>query len=121
MAYHNETGKLGEQIAEQYLLDKGWTIAARNYRSGKGEIDLIAWASPELLVFIEVKTRSSEAFGPPEISVDEKKADLMARLANHYMAAIGYEWAIRFDIIAVTLSKKGAGTTEVRHLEDVFF
>lgn len=121
MARHNETGKQGEQIALEYLQQKGWTIAARNYRSGKGEIDLIAWANPELLVFIEVKTRTSNAFGPPEISVDEKKADLMARLANRYMAEIGYEWAVRFDIIAITLPHQDAGAAAIRHLEDVFF
>jgi putative endonuclease len=118
---HLDTGKIGEEAAAAYLLRKGYTIAARNYRppAGRGEIDLIAWQRDNLLVFIEVKTRAGDGFGGPTAAVNSRKMDLMARVAGQYMEAIGYEWAIRFDIIAVYVRQ--GDVKGVEHFEDVFF
>lgn len=116
---HIETGKSGENIAADYLEQKGFRIVERNYRAGRGEIDLIAWVNDDLLVFIEVKTRSSDQFGGPEGAVTAKKQDLLARTAGIYMESIGYEWAIRFDIVAVLLVNNTV--SEIRHVEDAFF
>jgi putative endonuclease len=113
------TGKQGEEAATAHLESKGWRIAERNWRSGKGEVDIIAWETERLLVFVEVKTRSSQSFGPPESFVDEKKQRQMARTAGAYMEAIGYEWAIRFDVVSVMVNK--GKVVDVQHFEDVFF
>lgn len=119
MAKHLDTGNLGEAEAVLYLEQKGWTIAERNWRSGRGEIDIIAWENDRILVFVEVKTRSSDGFGGPEESVGAKKQDLLARTAGAYMESIGYDWEIRFDIVAIVLHK--GRIQEIRHLEDAFF
>lgn len=116
---HIETGKTGEAIAARYLEEKGFRIVARNYRAGRGEIDLIGWANDQLLVFVEVKTRASDGFGGPEGAVTLKKQDIMARAAGAYMESIDYEWAIRFDIVAILLHKEEI--LEIRHVEDAFF
>lgn len=119
MAAHLDTGKRGEQIATEFLEGKGWRVAERNWRAGRGEIDLIAWAHDRLLVFVEVKTRSGDGFGGPEEAVNDKKQDLLARTAGAYMEQIGYDWEIRFDIVAVLL--RGEKVLEIRHVEDAFF
>jgi len=119
MAKHLETGRLGEAAACAFLEKKGWRIAASNWRSGRGEVDIIAWANDKLLVFIEVKTRAGEGFGGPEEAVDAKKQDLLARTAGVYMESIQYEWEIRFDIVAVILRQ--GKVLEIRHVEDAFF
>jgi len=72
MAEHNEIGKYGENIAFDYLLKNGYKIKERNWRFGKGEIDVIAEEN-NTIVIVEVKTRSSEYFGDPEESVSRKK------------------------------------------------
>ncbi|MFN0033909.1 MAG: YraN family protein [Saprospiraceae bacterium] len=121
MAKHLETGILGESAAVEFLEKKGWRIAERNWRAGRGEIDIIAWANEKLLVFVEVKTRAGEGsgFGSPEEAVDAKKQNLLARAAGAYMEAIGYDWEIRFDTVAVIL--RHGKVMEIRHVEDAFF
>jgi len=119
MAKHLETGRLGETAALEFLEQKGWRIAEQNWRSGRGEIDLIAWANDKLLVFVEVKTRAGEAFGGPEEAIDAKKQDLLLRAAGAYMESINYDWEIRFDVVAIIL--KNGKVLEIRHVEDAFF
>ena len=119
MPTHLDTGQRGEQIAAEFLQNKGWRIAERNWRLGRGEIDVIAWPHDKLLVFVEVKTRAGDGFGGPEGAVDARKQDLLARTAGAYMERIGYDWEIRFDIVAVLL--KGDKVLEIRHVEDAFF
>lgn len=114
-----DTGKRGESIAAAFLERKGWRIAERNWRAGRGEIDLIAWAQERLLVFVEVKTRAGDGFGGPEDAVDARKQDILARTAGAYMEHIDYDWEIRFDIVAVLL--RGDKVLEIRHVEDAFF
>ena len=109
-----------ERIAAECLEKKGWRTAERNWTStGRGEVDIIAWANERLLVFVEVKTRSGDGFGGPEGAVDARKQDLLARTAGLYMEHIDYDWEIRFDIVAV-LMKDGV-LREIRHLGDAFF
>jgi putative endonuclease len=119
MSKHLDTGIQGEAIAAEYLERKGYRIVERNYRAGRGELDLIAWFGDDLLVFVEVKTRAGDGFGGPEGAVDARKQDRMARTAGIYMEQIGYEWAIRFDIIAVFV--KNGVFQDLRHIEDAFF
>ena len=119
--HHLDTGKIGEEAAAAYLIGKGYRVAARNYRpaAGRGEVDIIAWQRDDLLVFFEVKTRAGDGFGGPTAAVGSKKMDLMARVAGQYMEEIGYDWAIRFDVIAVYVRK--GEVKGIQHLEDVFF
>ncbi len=116
---HIDTGKLGETLAANFIEKKGYRIIARNFRAGKGEIDLIAWAPEGALVFIEVKTRALDGFGGPEESVDRKKMDMLARTAGSYMEEINHEGEIRFDIISVLL--RNSQLKDIRHAEDAFF
>lgn len=123
MNTHLDTGKQGEDIAADYLENKNYRIVARNYRAGRGEIDLIAWENEhtpdKTLVFVEVKTRSDERFGGPEGAIDAKKQENVVRAAGAYMESIGYEWIIRFDVIAIVLRQDAL--LELRHIEDAFF
>ena len=118
-ATHLATGERGEQLAADFLTEKAYRIVERNYRAGKGEIDLIAWAHDKLLVFVEVKTRSSDLFGGGEGAITLKKQKVLLRTAGAYMESIGYEWAVRFDVIVVKMNR--GIVEEIRHHEDAFF
>jgi putative endonuclease len=103
--YANDHGRVGEDLAHRYLRRKGCTVVARNYRarSGAGEIDLVAWHG-ERLVFVEVKTRSSEDYGAPDAAVDLEKRIALERTAREYALRSGVEWGrTRFDIVSVVL------------------
>lgn len=117
MAQHNETGKQGETEAVRYLEDKGYSILARNYRHQHAEIDLIAQKG-KLLVFVEVKTRSTVSYGNPEEFVSYTKAKLVMKAAEQYIFTHDWQYDIRFDIVAVIM----AGTRlTIRHIEDAFY
>lgn len=117
MAKHNETGTKGEEIAAAYLEGLGWEILERNWRFSRAEIDIIA-KEGKVLVFAEVKTRSSDYFGKPEEFVSARKESLMTDAAGVYMEKIGHDWEIRFDIISVIL--KG-DQYRLEHFRDAFF
>ncbi len=116
---NTDIGRKGEDLAAQYLEQHGYQIAHRNFRAGKGEVDIVAWSPEKCLVFVEVKTRSLDGFGGPEEAVNRKKQELIARTAGAYMEAIGYEGEIRFDIISVLLER--GEPKSIRHAEDAFF
>jgi len=98
MAKHNETGLKGEQIAENFLLNKGFKILHRNWRFERKEIDLVATVG-DLLVFTEVKTRKNFLFGFPEEFVDAKKQGFMKLAAEAFMYENSQYMSVRFDII----------------------
>lgn len=116
---HLHKGQFGETLAVQFLEQKGWQVIERNWRSGRKEIDIIAWDTCKTLVFVEVKTRSDESFGGPEGAVHFKKRRLLLQAASRYMETIGYDWIVRFDVLAVIL--EGLVVKEIRHHEDAFF
>lgn len=115
----NDTGRLGEQAAAEFLEQKGWRIVARNFCAAKGEIDLIAWENERRLVFVEVKTRGDDLFGKPQQAVDTKKQQHIARAAGAFMAKIGYEGAIRFDVVSVLL--RNGEVRDLQHIVDAFW
>ena len=117
MAKHNELGAKGEQIAANFLKNKGYQILERNWRIGRAEIDIIAMYQKEM-VFIEVKTRSDNYFGEPETFVNQKKRDLMTDAANAYMYEVDHDWEFRFDIISIIIRD---GKTYINHFEDAFW
>jgi len=99
-------GRLGEDLAHRYLRRRGCRIVARNYRprSGGVEIDLVAWHG-ETLVFVEVKTRASGEFGPPDRAVDLEKQGYVIRAGRDYARRAGVEWdRVRFDILGIVLT-----------------
>ena len=118
MAKHNELGKLGEDIAQQYLMDKGHQILACNWKCGRAEIDIIS-RHHNTLIFTEVKTRSTDFFGAPERAVNEKKENLIIRAAQQYLYENDYDAEIRFDVISIIIAHNNS--TQISHFEDAFF
>jgi putative endonuclease len=100
-------GRRGEDLAHRFLRARGFVIVARNYRlsSGDAEADLIAWEG-ETLVFVEVKSRQSADFGPPERAIGEEKHDHLLRIAREYSRKTGTPWDhVRLDVVSVVLSE----------------
>ena len=116
MAEHNELGKKGEQLAVDFLLDKGYVIVEKNYRFQKAEIDIIAQKETVLAV-VEVKTRSTNYFGNPEEFVNPKKIKLLTMAIDDYVIKNDLDVEVRFDIIAVLALN---GKFEIEHIEDAF-
>lgn len=118
MAKHNELGQIGESLASDFLVKAGFIILETNWRFSRAEIDIIA-KDRDVLVFVEVKTRSSTNFGKPESFVTFKKEKLLVDAASAYMEMIQYEWEIRFDVIGILLKKDK--TPQISYYKDAFF
>ena len=118
MATHNELGKKGEKVALEFLKNKDYEILETNWRHRKAEIDIIA-KMDDVLIFIEVKSRSNSHFGRPESFVDDKKQQLITDAASAYMEKVGHEWEVRFDIIAVLFHNEAYQSID--HFKDAFF
>ena len=115
---HLRRGELGEAAARRCLQAKGWKFLAANYRSKRGELDLI-FRDGEALVFVEVKTRSSDSWTRPAAAVNARKRRLLSLVALDYLRRIRHpEVCLRFDIVEVIL-EEGA-VVEVRHLPNCF-
>lgn len=106
-------GKKGEDLAEAFLVNKGFSIVAKNFRHKKAEVDIIA-RKDDWLIFVEVKTRTTVAFGEPEAFVDAKKARMIFSAAEEYIFSTNWHGHVRFDVISVKLGKE----TEIVHFED---
>ena len=117
MAAHNELGKLGEDLAVDYLKKNGYTILDTNWTFQKAEIDIIA-QKENTLAIVEVKTRSSLEFGLPQDFVKPKKVQLLVKAVDAYVNAKDLDLEVRFDIIAI--NKEGK-TFAIEHLIDAFF
>ncbi|MFC5270745.1 YraN family protein [Adhaeribacter terreus] len=117
MAEHHKLGTTGEAVAAKYLVNKGFEILTQNYRYKKAEIDLIV-RKDNLLVFAEIKTRSSDKFGFPEEFVSNRKIELFLMAADEYIFQQNWLHDIRFDIISVTANSNG--TFNIHHIEDAF-
>ena len=115
---HLEAGRLGEQVAKRHLQRQGFKFLAANVRTPRGEIDLI-FRDQECLVFVEVKTRSSESWTRPAVAVDARKRRLLSRAALRYLRRLHHpQVPIRFDIVEVILTN--GAVREVRHLSNAF-
>ncbi|MBZ0327918.1 MAG: YraN family protein [Altibacter sp.] len=117
MAYHNELGKIGEQLAADYLLRNGFAILKRNFVFDKAEIDIIAQKDNQVII-VEVKTRNSDYFGDPQDFVSKGKVKLLVKAANEYMIANDLDLEVRFDIISVLKNKT---IESVEHFENAFY
>ena len=117
MAEHNELGKLGEKLSVEFLQKNGYDILETNWVFQKAEIDIIA-QKDNILVVVEVKTRSSADFGSPQDFVKPSKIQLLVKAINEYVLVNDLDLEIRFDIIALTKEGKGFA---IEHLEDAFY
>ncbi|MGB4655185.1 MAG: YraN family protein [Bacteroidales bacterium] len=117
MAKHNILGERGEDIAVDYLQQKGYLILFRNWRYKHYEIDIIA-TDKGTLVIVEVKTRSTSAFGEPEFFVDLKKQNRLIEATEAFIEQTNYYGETRFDVVAITLNKGSEPT--VNHIIDAF-
>lgn len=115
---HLRRGSLGERAARRHLQASGLTFLAANFRSRRGEIDLV-FRDRACLIFVEVKTRSSEQWSRPAAAVNAEKKRRLSRAALDYLRAIrSPAIAFRFDIVEVLL--ESGDVREIRHLPDVF-
>ena len=107
-----ELGRIGEETAKTYLINKGYHILTQNYRYKRDEIDIIALFE-NCLIFVEVKARKNNFFGNPEEAVSKTKAQNIIRAAQNYIIIENWKYDIRFDIVAIT-------GNEIFHIEDAF-
>lgn len=111
------TGKKGEELAAAYLAEIGYRIIERNYRCVFGEIDIVAWEG-ETLVFAEVKSRRTEAYGAPQLAVGREKQNKISRIALNYLSEKHLRhYPARFDVVAVKLFPAG---TRIELIRDAF-
>lgn len=133
MAKKDGVGRYGERVARQHLEERGWTVLDTNWRGTDGELDIVA-VDGDVLVVVEVKTRSGVGYGHPAEAVTARKLARVKRLTGQYLTAFrerlalarlgddGPELrtafgAIRIDVVAVTLPRRGRAVVE--HLEAV--
>lgn len=115
MARHLESGKFGENFAVEYLKNSGYEILAVNWRYKYWEVDIIA-KDLDVLIFVEVKSRKSSAFGAPSDFVDDKKQKNLLKAAEEYLALNNYIGEIRFDIVSVYLD-----SNKIELIKDAFW
>jgi putative endonuclease len=119
-ASRRTVGQTGEALARQFLLERGYEIITTSYRCGKREMDIIA-RDQETLVFVEVKSNTSLAFGLPEERVHRKKQAHLVRVAQQFLAEHHWEnKAARFDVIAVYLGP-GLELEHINHIKNAFW
>ena len=117
--HHLETGKIGEKISRLYLIKHGYKVLERNYRTRVGEIDIIA-EKGNIIVFCEVKARTSKFFGEPFEAVTSVKRDKITKVASQYLQETSREnVTYRFDVISILLNFCGKAE-EFKHIEAAF-
>jgi putative endonuclease len=118
MAEHNDLGTEGEEMAALHLLKTGYNILKRNYTFQKGEIDIIA-RKKDVVVIVEVKTRSTPDFGNPQDFLKSGQIQRLVATANHYVENfVEDDVDVRFDIVAIIKNKAGI---KLEHIEDAFY
>jgi putative endonuclease len=118
MADHNDLGNEGEEMAALHLIRSGYDILIRNYMYQKGEIDIIA-RKKDVIVIVEVKTRSTPDFGDPQDFLKAGQIQRLVATANHFVENfVEDDVDVRFDIIAIIKNKAG---TKLEHIEDAFY
>ena len=111
-------GRRGEDLAHRFLRRQGYTIVARNYRlpAGDGEADLIVWDG-DTLVIVEVKSRQSDEYGPPDRAVGDDKRAHLRRLARAYARKTDTPWErVRCDVVTVVF----AGRPQLQLVRNAF-
>ena len=117
MADHNDFGKLADELAEQFLVQKNYKILAKNYRYQKAEIDIIAEFENQIII-VEVKARKTDAFMLPQEAINKKKIRLIVSAANDFLEQNNINLETRFDVISVLPNE--TGKLEINHIENAF-
>lgn len=112
-----EIGKKGEEMAVAYLRKRGFKIIATNWRFHHLEIDIVAQDGDEI-VFVEVKTRTSSAFGHPEEAISKQKISRILNAAEAYIEEHDINQDARFDVMAILMPYHAA--PELEYFEDAF-
>lgn len=117
MAEHNKTGKDGEDIAANYLIQKGYHILSRNWSNkGRKELDIVAMKD-DVIVFVEVKTRRVGSLTTPFSAVNAYKQRNICLAADSYLRTYHINKNSRIDVIGITY---GGDTVKIEHIEDAF-
>ncbi len=116
MATHNDLGRLGEDLAVKYLLKKGYQIVDRNWRFQQKELDIIARYN-NLLVIVEVKSRSTDYFEHPTDAITPTKIRFLVRATEAYIEQHDIEDEVRFDVVSII---KKEDQYHIEHIEDAF-
>lgn len=113
----HELGVQGENLAASFLISKGYTILERNWRFAKAEIDIIAFKG-NTIAAVEVKSRSTEAFGDPQESIGRDKIRLLRKAMNAYVNLKALDLEVRFDFIGIIIRD---GREKITHLKDACY
>ena len=116
MAQHNELGAWGENVAREYLITKGYAIMEYDTRRGHFEVDVIA-LKDNLIIFVEVKTRSSGLFDPLD-AITPQKIRNICRAANSFVRRYNFHQEVQFDVIAIIGTPESG--YEIEHIPDAF-
>jgi putative endonuclease len=112
-----ELGKKGEEVALRFLKKRGYRIIEKNYVCKMGEMDIIA-KERDTLAFIEVKTRTSTEFGPPQLAVNASKQRQLSKVALNYLNEKRLkDVKARFDVVAILLEQQGE---QIELIKDAF-
>ncbi|MHC4117360.1 MAG: YraN family protein [Planctomycetota bacterium] len=119
LADRKRLGRWGEKRCEKFLKRKGLKTLTRNFSCKTGEIDLVMVDADRTIVFVEVKTRADESFGPSESAITAGKKTKMIRTARYFLATNEIQdRPLRFDVVTIILGKKSP--VQVRHYENAF-
>lgn len=117
MAAHNDLGHRGEDMAAEYLQQKGYCILDKNWtNNGRKELDIVA-TKDDVIVFVEVKTRKVGSLTTPISAVDDRKQHRIILAADSYLKAHRIDFPFRFDIVAIIYDDE---LSRVDHYEDAF-
>lgn len=115
--FNLRTGKLGEEIAKEFLKNKGYKIIEQNYKTKYGEIDLVCRKGGELVI-TEVRTKTGEDFGTPEESLNKKKVKKVWLNALAYVGKNNWKGNYRVDAVCIVLKREG-GVERMEHYENI--
>ncbi len=123
MSQHNDVGKIGEDLARQYLEKKGYKILEQNYKTRFAEIDLVCEKSNGLfskssLVFVEVRTKVGEQWGTPEDTLNKQKLWKVLQNAKSYMGFKNWGNAAQIDAVCIVL-KPNLSVERLTHHENI--
>ena len=114
-------GKIGEEAAGQYLRQQGYAIIENNYRCPLGEIDIVV-CDKQVTVMVEVRTRTSLAYGSPEESITAEKARRLKRLAHSYLQTHHLSAApCRIDLVAVMVDRETHQVKNINHIKGILY
>lgn len=122
MSYTGEIGRIGEQMVADYLKHKGYIITRMNFRSDYGEIDIIA-EKPDIVVFVEVKTRREDYLVSPADAVDSAKQTKIIKTAQVFLSKAYLFGSYRFDIAEVTYrnDQEGRPHFSLNYVKNAFY